>query len=350
VKSLSQYLPAIEDKLTNWWHCGEQKNPLLTITLPVEHPVPVPDTDDLERAWFDVDLATARAVASTQNALYLGMSVPYTLPNIGSAAMAGVLGAEMEYIDRRTIWARPSCSTLEDVLAVTWDERHRYCHIIMEMTRQAALQSHEHFFVAPFPLEGTGDIVAGLYGTENLLIAFLEQPELLKRAMEHAKRLWIEGFSAVQDAIALGHNRGTVGWAGIWAPGSTFPMQEDFSYNISNALFREFCIPHIRDIVDAMDYAKYHLDGVPALRHLDSLLEIEKLRAIQWVPGPDREDLHEWYDLIRYIISKGKSMQVFARADEVDDLVRAVGPRGLLIGVSDVTPEEAEHLLAKYGD
>jgi hypothetical protein len=347
---LDEYLPAIEGKLTNWWDCGEQDHPLLALTLPVADPVPVPDTDDPERAWFDVDLATARAVAGTRNGRYLGTSVPFTVPGIGSASMVGALGAEMEYRDRRTMWARPCCPRLEDVLAITWDESSGHARTLMEMTRQVALQSHGRFYVAPFPLEGPGDIIAGMHGTENLLVAFLQQAELLHRALEHAKRLWIEAFNAVQAAIALGRNQGTVGWAGIWAPGTTFPLQEDFSFNISSEHFRRFCIPHLRDLVDAMGYAQYHLDGVPALRHLEALLEIPGLRVIQWVPDPGRQDLHEWYDLIRHVVARGKSMQVFARPDEVDDLVSAVGPRGLLVGVEAATPEEAERLLERYGD
>ena len=208
-----------------------------------------------------------------------------------------------------------------------------------------------HHYVAPFPLEGAADTLAGLYGAESLMMDMLSRPAQVKCALEHLKRLWIEVFNDIQALIALGGNEGTIGWAGIWAPGTTFPLQEDNSYMVSDAVFREFYLPHIRDIVDAMDYAMWHLDGIASARsHLDTLLSIPKLRAIQWVPDPGREGIREWYAMIRHILSKGKSVEVFANYEEVDDLVANVGTRGLLIGVNNVTHEQAQRLLAKYSE
>jgi hypothetical protein len=147
--------------------------------------------------------------------------------------------------------------------------------------------------------------------------------------------------------IAVSGNRGGIGWAGIWAPGTTFPLQEDVSYMISNAMYRRFLLPHLCDQIDAMQYAFYHLDGIGAIQHLDTLLAIEKLRVIQWVPGAGKERISDWYELIRKILAAGKSIQVFANAGEVDVLVKNVGPRGLLVTVT-ATETEAHRLVERY--
>ena len=99
-----------------------------------------------------------------------------------------------------------------------------------------------------------------------------------------------------------------------------------------------------------MDYPFYHLDGVGANKHLDSLLEITELKAIQWVPGAGKERLDQWYELISYILSHQKSVQVYAEVDEVDDLVKAVGAKGLLIICESANNEESQRLMEKYGD
>jgi hypothetical protein len=264
--------------------------------------------------------------------------------------MAAALGAEMRYVDRRTMWAHPVCATLEDALSISWNPEVRGCHYLREVTRRSAALSHDHHYVAPFPLEGPADTLAGLYGTERLMVDMLSRPTEVKRALEHMKRLWIEAFADIQGLIAAGQNEGYIGWAGIWAPGTTFPMQEDNSYMVSDTVFREFYLPHIRDIVDVMDYALWHLDGIASARtHLDTLLSIPRLRAIQWVPDPGREAIREWYGLFRHILSSGKSVEAIARYEEVDDLVANVGTRGLLIAVEGVTPEQAQRLLGKYG-
>jgi copper homeostasis protein CutC len=92
----------------------------------------------------------------------------------------------------------------------------------------------------------------------------------------------------------------------------------------------------------------YHLDGAGALSHLDTLLQIPRLRAIQWVPGAGHERVSQWYDVIRRVLAAGKSVEVFARLEEIDELVREVGPRGLLIHTGGVTPDQAAQLLERY--
>ena len=350
MEPLSRMLSPIKNQLITWWNHEEQGKPLFLMTVGKDASSPAPDTDDLERYWYDIDLAVVRAMWGMEHTAYYGVALPSHMPALGSAAMAAALGAEMQYVDKRTMWAHPTCRTLDDALGVTWDHSLRGCHYLREVTRRSAALSHGHHYVAPFPLEGAADTLAGIYGTEKLMMDMLSRPAEVKRALEHLKRLWIEAFNDIQALIASGGNEGYIGWAGIWAPGSTFPLQEDNSYMVSDAVFHEFYLPHIYDIVEAMDYALWHLDGIASARsHLDTLLSIPRLRAIQWVPDPGREEIREWYDLIRHILSKGKSVEVFASYEEVEDLVANVGTRGLLIGVNNVTHEEVQRLLARYG-
>lgn len=218
----------------------------------------------------------------------------------------------------------------------------------MEITAKSAALSKNHHYVAPFALGGLTDNVAGLYGTENLLLDMISKQKEVKKSFENMKRLWIENFNKVEEIINKAGNYGGIGWIGIWAPGTTFPIQEDFSYMISPAMYREFCLPHIIDIAEAMDYAFYHLDGIGALPHLDAVLEIEKIKVIQWVPGAGKEKISDWYDVIKKIIAHKKSVQVFAKADEVDDLVKNVGTKGLLAVITDSSEEKIENNLRKY--
>jgi hypothetical protein len=118
---------------------------------------------------------------------------------------------------------------------------------------------------------------------------------------------------------------------------------------ISNEMFRAFCLPHLLDQMAAMDCPFYHLDGIGALNHLDTLLETKMLKVIQWVPGAGKERLDQWYEVIRRILDAGKSVQVYGDADEVGDLVANVGARGLLVTVR-ASKQEAEALMERYGD
>ena len=345
-KFFQNQLPETQARLQNWWENGDQERPCFLISLPRYTPGEIPDTDDLERWWMDIDFIIRRQMQVIERRDYFGEAVPFHYADRGSSAMEGILGANMKFIDKETVWAYPCFESVEEAAEVAADPANIWRTTTLELTRRSAALAREHHFVAPYAMEGVSDILSGLYGTENLLMDMLEKPVEVGRALEHIKRIWIGLFAEIQAVIAQSHNPGGIGWAGIWAPGTTFPLQEDYSYMISARMYRKYCLPHVADMLDAMDYGFYHLDGIGAIPHLSALLELEKLRAIQWVPGAGKEDLAQWHELIARILAAGKSVEVFARPEEVAPLVAAVGARGLLINV-ECTAEESECLLKR---
>jgi hypothetical protein len=342
-------LPTVQARLENWWEYGDQEHPCVLYTSSSPSPLPIPDTDDLRAWWTDVDFIVERQMRQLDAQVFYGQSVPCHYVNLGSSAMAGILGARMEYLDKRTVWAHPTLTSIEQIMDVDVDRDGLYYRVLRETTERSVALAQDHHYVSHFALCGMTDTCAALYGTENMLVDMATRPEPIALAMEHLKRIWVQVFSEFQSILDQSGNRGSIGWAGIWAPGSTFPIQEDRSYMISGEMFRQYCLPHVVDMVDAMDYPFYHLDGEPALAHLEYLLEIPALRVIQWVPGWGQERLDQWYEVIRRILEAGKSVQVFGRVGEVDDLLENVGTRGVLIGITGSDLEEVEPLLERFG-
>ena len=118
---------------------------------------------------------------------------------------------------------------------------------------------------------------------------------------------------------------------------------------ISPEMFREFALPYLRHEFARLDGVVYHLDGVGNLPNLQVLCAEPDLHTIQWVPGAGKERIDQWYDVIQRVLSVGKSVQVFAQTSEVDDLLKHVGPRGVLITLTDATEEEAVALCERFG-
>jgi hypothetical protein len=335
----------IREQLTAWWNFEDAGRPcILGSVCDAE----LPDTDDLERFWSDEAFIIKRKMAEIEGTVYYGEAVPYHYIDQGSSAMAGVLGCPMAAVDKETVWAEPLLERVEQVLDVSFDPSAPLYQRIRRLTEASCERAPGHHMVAPFALEGMTDLMAALYGLEPFLIDTLAEPELTARCMEHLKRLWLEAWDDIQSAIRTG-NDGGIGWVGIWAPGTMFPLQEDVAYNLSPEAFREFCVPHIRDQADAMEYPFFHLDGVGMIPHLDALLEIESLKAIQWQPGAGKEDLAPWIDLLRKILDGGKSLQVYARAEEVPPLVEELGARGVMAVITDPTHDNMRALMQRYG-
>ncbi|MBN1864581.1 MAG: hypothetical protein JW808_06735, partial [Victivallales bacterium] len=65
-------------------------------------------------------------------------------------------------------------------------------------------------------------------------------------------------------------------------------------------------------------------------------------------PGAGKEDLAQWHGLLRRILEAGKSFQVYARADEVEPLVEALGTRGVLAIVTNATHKNMTRLLETF--
>lgn len=346
--SLSKNVQAVRPKLEAWWEHAEMRTPALLMTTPNPAAGPLPRTEDLAQYWWDVDWGLELALKRIESQRYHGVAMPYHWPDWGASTFAGVLGAQMEMVRTETFWARPVCERLEDVLALGLEGENAFGRTVQAMTRRSIACSADHHFVACYPMVGIADILAGLFGTEKLLLGMVEQPEGVQRAMEHLTRLWLEEFDRVCTLIEAAGNPGHMTWMAIWAPGRACATQEDFSYMISDAMFRRYCLPPLETLVDALDYAMYHLDGAGALSHLDTLLGIKRLRAIQWVPGAGRERVAPWYEVIRRVLDGGKSVEVFARPEEVADLVEEVGARGLLIHCGEVREEQAQRLLEEW--
>ncbi len=342
-------LPAeVEERLRCWWEGGEQEHPCILGRV-LREDAALPEAPDLDRHWLDADFIMDRKMREIDATEHFGIAVPHHYVDHGSSAMAGVLGCPLQFVDKETIWAHPLFDSLDAVLdADLSTATPTYAHI-REITRRSATLARGHHFVGTFALEGMSDLLAALYGIENFLVDLIDRPEDVARALTRLKEIWLATFADIRAVVHQSGNVGELSWTGIWAPGSTFPLQEDVSYNFSTEMFREFLVPHIRDQIDAMDYSFFHVDGTGMIPHLDALLEIPNLKAVQWQPGAGKERLDQWHELLKKILASGKSLQVFAKADEVDDLVRAIGGRRLLVLLLDPTREECLRLAEKYG-
>jgi hypothetical protein len=336
-----------EQRLRNWWVGGKQSAPCLAASV-LKDDAKLPEARDLDQFWTDVDFIIERKMAEIEQTEYYGCAVPLHYVDQGSSAMAGVLGCPLEYIDMETVWAHPRGESLDVALETRLDPQQPVYARIREITRRSVALARDHHFVAAFALEGMSDLLAALYPIETFLMDTLDRPDDILRAVGHLNQLWFAAWTDIQELLAASGNPGGIGWAGVWAPGSTFPLQEDVAYNLSPDQFRAFCIPALRERIAAMDYPFFHLDGIGMLPHLPSLLEIDELPVIQWVPGAGKWEVSQWYHVIRQITDAGKSIQLFVDVDEVAPLVDTVGPDRLFLVISDATHEQMEALLKAF--
>lgn len=97
--------------------------------------------------------------------------------------------------------------------------------------------------------------------------------------------------------------------------------------------------------VIVFDHSVFHLDGYGATRHLDDLLAIPELNAIQWVPGDGAEPMPYWIPLLKRIQAGKKSIHISTRPEDVEILLENLNPEGLMINTYARSIEEAGYLV-----
>jgi hypothetical protein len=123
----------------------------------------------------------------------------------------------------------------------------------------------------------------------------------------------------------------------------------DISCMVSPRQFEKLFLPPLLETMHTVDHRIYHLDGTVALQHLDLLLSLPELQAIQWVPGSGHEDVLQWVPLIRRIQKAGKCIQVFAEVKDIPKLLGEVSARGLCIVTRCDSEQEARDLITTVG-
>ena len=140
--------------------------------------------------------------------------------------------------------------------------------------------------------------------------------------------------------------RGTIGWSPIYCAGKSAVLQCDVSCLLSPEQGRRYVFPAIEEEAQFLDHCVYHLDGKEALVHLDTILSIDKIDCIQWVPGAGQPRTPEWMELLQRIQAAGKAVWIYDwTLEEIKAYHRELKPDRVAYQVAVSSPSEAEELL-----
>ncbi len=306
--------------ITMWEHLETEGPPHEDVPCP-------PPARDLHHYWFDPEWRGDNIHYRLSRSSFKADILAVANTHLGPGSLAAILGAELEG-GPDTIWIHPRATPADPIRL---DEDNRWWRLHLDLIRACKKRSQGRYLVGcPDLIEGL-DTLAGLWGTQPVLLEMMDHPDELEQALDAVNRIWREVFERIYSEI---NENGEMAFCyfSLWAPGRVAKLQSDISGMISPRNFRRFVRPFIRQQCQWLDYSLYHLDGMEALRHLDALLEIEELDAIQWTPGigqPQGGD-PRWYDLYRRIRAAGKAvMPSGVKLAELQPLLDAIGPAGV---------------------
>jgi len=292
-----------------------------------------------------------------RNTFFGGLAVPVFWLNFGPDVFSAFLGTELKFSEDSNItawidWSQNILKDYKNLSCLEIRDSNPVYQKNLELTRQAIKRGRGKFLVAPTDLHSGFDSLAVLRGgPDKAVLDLIENPEGVKEAMRLLYRVWQKVYDDYYQ-IVNGTQDGTgCSWMGLWAPGKSYPVQNDFYCLVSAGMYREFFLEELLSEIEYLDYSIYHLDGVEALQHLDLLLEIPKLNAIQWVRGArfDEEGISRWFPLYQKIQAKKKSIVVYPTVEEIPLILKNLKPEGLLISVGCSSEDEAGAVMAQLG-
>lgn len=341
--------PEAADRLARWWEGEYLGRPAMALTAPRDgfRWDSVPEAPDLWQHWTHPDYVIPRTDQGIRGTAWFAEACPQTWVNLGPVSMAGFLGTGI-HVRPDTVWQSPIVADWLDFWPV-FDPQNEWWQITVRLAEALVEAGEGKWFVANADLGDAGDTLSYLRGPERLCLDLLEGPrERLERVRDELVEL-LCGFYEALTAIVARRMSGTSSWLGVWSPARTATLQCDFSCMISAPLFAEFFAPAIAEQTRRLDHVIYHLDGPGALQHLETLLSLPRLHAIQWVPGAGNESAAHprWRPLLRRIISAGVRLHMGVAPEEIEPLLAEIPARGLFLQTGCGSEEEARELLRK---
>jgi len=361
----------IQAQMEMWW-CGKNtKRPIMTIQVPkneylgisiqdgwaassagniecekMKAPTGVMEEREALEHWTDLETLIARYEKMYEYFYYTAETYPRFAANLGVGSLAVFLGCEPIFT-KDTIWYNHFLENPEtDKLKL--DTKNKWLQWSLETSRAMKKYAKGEFLVGIPDITENIDILASLYGTEDLLYHMMDYPDEIKRLLCEIQDAWFAVYQMHYDIVCNKEGYSSFGPFQIWGKGKIAKLQCDVSATFSKDMFDEFALPYLKEQVEWLDKSMYHLDGADAVKHLDSVLSMEKLNALQWTPGAGEADGgdEKWDFIYEKALLKGKSIYALVAPENVERFVKRFGHKGVYISTRADNEEMAEMLVS----
>lgn len=299
---------------------------------------------DQRARWYDVEYQVERYMRQIEGKTFHGETFPVFWPNLGPNFFAGLFGCRLEFGDV-TSWADQILSDYTQDVVLDWQSE--YLRKIDALTQHALERCEHRFMVGYTDLHPGIDWLAALRGSEPLCLDLFDTPDEIKQVLS----LSTPAFLAIYDhfdAQLKAKQQPSVSWMAIPAFGRMHIPSCDFATMISPQQFRDFVFPAICEEVVAMTHNVFHMDGKGVARHLDAILELPNVQAIQWVQGVGTDQpILQWIPLIKRIQAAGRSVVVDLTLAELEPFISAVIPEGILLCLPSEGEEQELEILKR---
>ena len=328
--------PTITRRIEAWWHQEVVDRPVFMAEANTRPDRPI--TRRLE-LMDQPDMQQTRRV---------GDIPPRVRVDFGPVLLGSLLGGTRE-IRSDTSWThafiRDDWSNAPDW---TIPNDHPDLLLLRKLTEMVAQDAAGRYLVCTPDLGGSADVLLNLRGSEALCMDVVMRPETIKTAIDSICESWATLFADLYSH-ALEGNAGLVHWLALWSSQPYVVPACDFNAMVGPAHFDELFLPEIARQAATVGRAIFHLDGPDAARHIDALLDVPEIQAIQFTPGAGSPSALQWLDMLRKIQDRGRSLLIFTPTEEALELAEALKPEGLAIFIEcPPAPDDLDALFSQF--
>lgn len=321
-----------------FWDRKILDRPVVHIAFPREKPlVPWPARKthaSVRERWMDAEYVADWAHAMAMNTEHMGDALPAANPNLGPEIFSAFFGAELEYTND-TSWAVPCIREWGEAGKLAFSKENAYWRKLEELTAALLARGKGAFYTGLTDFHPGADAIAAFRDPEVMNVDMIEHPDEVRRMVRVVTDAYLKVLDHWFGRLAAAGQAFTC-WAGIVSTRRWYVPSNDFSCMISSPMFDDFFLPGIREECRHTAASIYHLDGPGALHHLDSLLAIPELNAIQWVSGAGKGPETRWLHVYRKCQEAGKGIQLGVDAQDLEFFLGNLKPEGVWLRVGGV--------------
>jgi hypothetical protein len=315
---------------------------------PPEECVVLPPSNHASSAerWMDAQYQVDLALALGHNYDFLGDTLPIAWPNLGPEIFSAFYGCPMHFGDYGTSWTEPFLTDWSQIDEVSLDWQHPYLMKLHEMTDALLEAGQGKFIIGMTDWHGGGDAIAAFRDPQNLALDMIENLDKVRTLLARLEDDYFKLYDIFYGKLRRA-GQPITSWTPLICEGKYYIPSNDFSIMVSRKMFDEVFLPGIQRECQFYQRCIYHLDGPGALRHLDSLLAIPELDAVQYVYGAGNEGIHKWMWVYQKIQKAKKGIQVNCHMDEIPLVIENLDRRGLFLNVEGVPDRDSAYAMLR---
>ena len=311
----------------------------------------------MEDKYLNPEQIVGRYYDFCEKHLFLGEAFPNMDVSLGPGSLAAYLGSEVGMNDD-TVWFQPCIDDWDEAGELTFNPDDKWWKIHYDLVKRIREFVGDDVLLDMPDLMENIDVLSSLRGAQELMMDTIEDPDAIGERVNQVTNAYFEYYDRMRELVEDKDGGNAYNCFQIWAPGRLSKLQCDASAMMSKEMFDDFVLESLRTQSEKLDYVLYHLDGPGAIRHLDSLMTIEGIDALQWTPGDNGPDgtCEDWDQIYDKVIAAGKSLWIKVYSGGFDDWIRncdrvvqKYGSHSIFFFYPEMSYEQAKTLLA-YAD